>query len=229
MPMKYLDLTLLQAFTAVIDSGSFTLAARYLCRTQSAVSMQIRKLEETVGRALLQPDRRNIRLTEEGEVLLDYARRMIRLNEDALVAMDQPFAEGHVRLGLPDDYAEYFLPEVLARFAHAYPRVQLEVIGALSGDLLDRVEAGALDVALITRQPNGRQGEFCGASGWCGQAPGNDRCMPSRHCRWRYFPKVVYSERMRWPRWMRNPSLGALPIPAKVLQVGSWPFRVGWH
>ena len=58
MPMKYLDLTLLQAFTAVIDSGSFTLAARYLCRTQSAVSMQIRKLEETVGRALLQPDRR---------------------------------------------------------------------------------------------------------------------------------------------------------------------------
>ena len=158
--MKYLDLTLLQAFTAVIDSGSFTLAARYLCRTQSAVSMQIRKLEETAGRALLQPDRRNIRLTEEGEVLLDYARRMLRLNEDALVAMDQPFAEGHVRLGMPDDYAEYFLPEVLARFAHAYPRVQLEVIGALSGELLDRVEAGTLDVALITRQSNRPAGKI---------------------------------------------------------------------
>lgn len=119
LAVKYLDLTLLQAFTAVIDSGSFTLAARYLCRTQSAVSMQIRKLEETVGRPLLRPDRRNIGLTEEGEVPLDYARRMIRLNEDALVAMDQPFAEGHVRLGLPDDYAEFFLPEVLARFAAA--------------------------------------------------------------------------------------------------------------
>ena len=158
--MKYLDLTLLQAFAAVIDSGSFTLAARTLCRTQSAVSMQIRKLEETAGRALLQPDRRNIRLTEEGELLLDYARRMLRLNEDALVALDQPFAEGHVRLGLPDDYAEYFLPEVLARFSYAYPRVQLEVIGALSGDLLDRVEAGTLDVALITRQPNRPAGKI---------------------------------------------------------------------
>lgn len=157
--MKYLDLTLLQAFTAVVDSGSFTLAARYLYRTQSAVSMQLAKLEELTGRPLLRRDNRKIQLTEEGEVLLGYARRMIRLNEDALVAMDQPFAEGHVRLGLPDDYAEYFLPDVLVRFAHAYPRVQLEVIGALSGALLDQVEAGTLDVALITRQPNRPSGK----------------------------------------------------------------------
>ncbi|NBX05990.1 MAG: hypothetical protein EBR18_07905 [Betaproteobacteria bacterium] len=69
---------------------------------------------------------------------MDYARRMIRLNEEALVALNQPYAEGHVRLGMPDDYAHHFLPEVLTRFAHAYPRVQLEVIGALSGDLLNR-------------------------------------------------------------------------------------------
>jgi DNA-binding transcriptional LysR family regulator len=158
--MKYLDLTLLQAFTAIVDSGSFTLAARYLCRTQSAVSMQMGKLEELTGRQLLLRDNRKFQLTEEGEVLLGFARRMIRLNEDALVAMDQPFAEGHVRLGLPDDYAEFFLPDVLVRFAHAYPRVQLEVIGALSGDLLDRVEAGALDVALITRQPNRPSGKI---------------------------------------------------------------------
>jgi DNA-binding transcriptional LysR family regulator len=157
--MKYLDLTLLQAFTAVVDSGSFTLAARYLYRTQSAVSMQLAKLEELTGRPLLRRDNRKIQLTEEGEVLLGYARRMIRLNEDALVAMDQPFAEGHVRLGLPDDYAEFFLPDVLVRFAHAYPRVQLEVIGALSGALLDQVEAGTLDVALITRQPNRPSGK----------------------------------------------------------------------
>ena len=157
--MKYLDLTLLQAFTAVVDSGSFTLAARYLYRTQSAVSMQLAKLEELTGRPLLRRDNRKIQLTEEGEVLLGYARRMIRLNEDALVAMDQPFAEGHVRLGLPDDYAEFFLPDVLVRFAHAYPRVQLEVIGALSGALLDQVEAGKLDVALITRQPNRPSGK----------------------------------------------------------------------
>ena len=134
--LKYLDLALLQAFTAVVDSGSFTRAAVYLCRTQSAVSMQLRKLEDLTGHALLQRDKRKIRLTEEGEVLLDYARRMIRLNEEALVAMNQPHAVGHVRLGMPDDYAHQFLPGVLTHFAHAYPRVQLEVIGALSGALL---------------------------------------------------------------------------------------------
>jgi DNA-binding transcriptional LysR family regulator len=101
-----------------------------------------------------------LKLTEQGEVLLGFARRMIRLNEDALAALAQPFAEGHVRLGMPDDYAQSFLPSVLTRFAHAYPRVQLEVIGALSGELLDRLEAGDLDVALITRQPNRRRGKI---------------------------------------------------------------------
>jgi len=157
--MKYLDLTLLQAFAAVVDSGSFTRAAVYLCRTQSAVSMQLRKLEEITGHPLLEREPRSLKLTEQGELLLGFARRMIRLNEDALAALDQPFAEGHVRLGMPDDYAQRFLPSVLTRFAHAYPRVQLEVIGALSGELLDRVEAGDIDVALITRQPNRRRGK----------------------------------------------------------------------
>lgn len=158
--LKYLDPTLLQAFAAVVDSGSFTRAAVYLCRTQSAVSMQLRKLEEATGKQLLHRDNRRIRMTEEGEVLLGFARRMIRLNEDAMAALDQPFAEGHVRLGMPDDYAQSFLPAVLTRFAHAYPRVQLEVIGALSGALLDKVESGDLDIALITRQPNRRRGKI---------------------------------------------------------------------
>ncbi len=157
--LKYLDLALLQAFAAVVDSGSFTRAAQYLCRTQSAVSMQLRKLEDLSGHALLLRDSRKIVLTEEGDILLGYARRMIRLNEEALVALNQPHAQGHVRLGMPDDYAHQFLPGVLTHFAHAYPRVQLEVIGALSGELLDRVEAGNLDVALITRQPNRRRGK----------------------------------------------------------------------
>lgn len=157
---KILDLTLLQAFAAVVDSGSFTRAAIYLCRTQSAVSMQLRKLEEMTGRQLLQRENRQIKLTEEGDVLLVYARRMIRLNEDALAALDHPIAEGCVRLGMPDDYAESFLPEVLTRFAYAFPRVQLEVIGALSGALLDKIERGDLDLALITRLPNRRSGKI---------------------------------------------------------------------
>jgi DNA-binding transcriptional LysR family regulator len=157
--LKYLDLTLLQAFAAVVDSGSFTRAAVYLCRTQSAVSMQLRKLEDLTGHPLLDRDRHGVRLTEQGELLLGFARRMIRLNEDALAALDQPAAEGHVRLGMPDDYAQRFLPSVLTRFALAYPRVQLEVFGALSGELLDRIEQGHLDVALVTRLPNRRRGK----------------------------------------------------------------------
>lgn len=152
--MRQLDLTQLQAFAAVVDTGSFTLASKYLNRTQSAVSMQLRKLEDAAGKQLLVRDKRNIRPTEEGDVLLGYARRMLKLNEDAMVALDQPFEEGHVRLGLPDDYAEFFLPNVLSRFARAYPRVQLEVIGALSGPLQDMIEVGSLDLAIITRQPN---------------------------------------------------------------------------
>ncbi|WP_415769986.1 LysR substrate-binding domain-containing protein [Pseudomonas sp. LB3P38] len=152
--LKNLDLNLLQAFLAIVDSGGFTRAAHVLCRTQSAVSMQLRKLEEQMGKPLIQRDNRQIRLTEDGEILLGYARRMIHLNESAFAAVGKPFTEGHLRLGIPDDYAQFFLPSVLTRFAHAYPRVQLEVTGALSGELLDLLEAGDLDVALITRQPN---------------------------------------------------------------------------
>ena len=157
--MRQLDLTQLQAFAAVVDTGSFTLAAKYLNRTQSAISMQLRKLEDAAGKLLLVRDKGNIRPTEEGDVLLGYARRMLKLNEDAMVALDQPFEEGHVRLGLPDDYAEYFLPEVLNRFARAFPRVQLEVVGALSGPLQDMIETGSIDLALITRQPNRPSGK----------------------------------------------------------------------
>lgn len=155
-----LDITLLQAFVAVADSGNFTQAARHLHRTQSAVSMQIKKLEELLGKRLLNRDRRNSRITEEGEVLLGYARRMLRLNEEALSSMNRPAMEGLVRLGMPDDYTRRFLPDVLTHFAWAYPRVRLEVVGgALSGLLLDMIEARELDVALVIRQPNRGGGE----------------------------------------------------------------------
>lgn len=155
-----LDITLLQAFAAVVDAGGFTRAARQLNRTQSAVSTQVRKLESAAGRQLLERDGRRARLTEDGELLLDYARRILHLHEEALGALNTPAMEGLVRLGVPDDYAHHFLPDVLSRFARTHPRVRVEVIGDLSGPLLDQFEAGALDAAVITKQPHRSAGDI---------------------------------------------------------------------
>lgn len=158
--MTRLDPNHLEALTAAADAGSFTRAARYLCRTQSAISTQIRKLEETVGKRLFDRQARRVQLTEDGELLLGYARRLLDLDDEAREALRRPVMEGLVRLGVPDDYAHRFLPDVLARFSRAHPRVRVEVFGALSGPLLDRFEEGSLDVAVITKQPNRSGGDI---------------------------------------------------------------------
>jgi len=157
--MTRLDPNHLQALTAVADTGSFTQAARHLCRTQSAVSTQVRKLETNVGKRLLDRQVRRARLTEDGELLVGYARRLLELDDEARAVLSRPAMEGLVRLGVPDDYAHRFLPEVLARFTRAHPRVRVEVIGALSGALLEQFESGQLDVAVITKQPDRSGGE----------------------------------------------------------------------
>lgn len=154
-----LDPTQLEALAAVAGSQSFTRAARHLCRTQSAVSTQIRKLERSVGKTLFDRQAHRVVLTEDGEVLLGYARRILDLHEEARVALNRPAMEGTVRVGVPDDYAHRFLPEVMSRFSRTHPRVRVEVIGALSSPLLDMFESGELDVALITKQPNRSGGE----------------------------------------------------------------------
>src|SRR5215813_11203468 len=117
-----LDLEQLRTFVAIAESGSFTRAATAVHKTQSAVSMQMRRLEERIGKPIFVRDGRASKLTEEGERLLGYARRMIRLSEETLAAFDDAELSGSVRFGMPDDYADRFLPEVLARFARSNPR-----------------------------------------------------------------------------------------------------------
>jgi DNA-binding transcriptional LysR family regulator len=119
-----LDLDLLRAFVVVAEAQSFTRAARRLGRVQSAVSMQIKRLEETVGKRLFARSHRGVTLSDEGEVLLGYARRMLLLNEEALVDLGQAAVEGAVRLGVADT-ATVFLPGILSRFAQDHPRAQL--------------------------------------------------------------------------------------------------------
>jgi DNA-binding transcriptional LysR family regulator len=148
--MTSLPPDMLRSFIAIADSGSFSRAAGQVNRTQSAVSMQIKKLEELIGKALLIREGKSSQLTHEGELLLSYARRIIQLNDESLSLLQRPELTGSVRIGLPDDYATRFLPEILANFARAYPQVQVEVTCLPSSSLLPLLETGKLELALST-------------------------------------------------------------------------------
>ena len=117
-----IDAELLRNFVAIADTGGFTRAAETVNRTQSAVSMQIKRLEEdVVQRPLFERDGRQVRLTPEGQVLLGYARRILKLHGEVLNTLREPHMVGAVRIGTPDDYVMRFLPEILSRFAQGLP------------------------------------------------------------------------------------------------------------
>ena len=145
-----LDLDQLHTFVAIADTGSFTRAAQEVHRTQSAVSMQMRRLEERIGKPLFEKEGRTNRLSEDGERLLTYARRLLRLNRETLAAFDDASLEGSIRIGTPDDYADRFLPEIMARFARSNPRVELSVVCEPTVNLVDQLRRGQLDIAIVT-------------------------------------------------------------------------------
>ena len=145
-----LDTDQLRSFLAIVDSGSFTKAADRVHKTQSAVSMHIRRLEEQLGCALFVKQGRGARLTEEGERLIEFARRIVQVEAGAFAALSRKGLRGAARLGIPDDYAESFLAEILARFNRRHPLVEVSVVCEASTDLAPQVAAGALDLALIT-------------------------------------------------------------------------------
>jgi len=145
-----LDLDQLRTFVAITETGSFTRAAEEVFRTQSAVSMQMRRLEERLGKTLFEKDGRNNRLTTDGEKLLLYARELLRLNRETLAAFDEESLEGHIRIGMPDDYADRFLPEIMTRFSRSNPRVEMSIICEPTVNLITQIQQGLLDVALVT-------------------------------------------------------------------------------
>lgn len=148
--MNLLDAEQLRTFVAIADHRSFTKAGELVCKTQSAVSMQMKRLEERIGRPLFARDGRGVRLTEDGERLLDHARRIVRLNAECLASFEDEALTGRVRLGVPDDYAERYLPEILARFSQTHPRAEVTVVCEPSPMLVDRIQAGDLDLAIVT-------------------------------------------------------------------------------
>jgi DNA-binding transcriptional LysR family regulator len=151
--MVMLDTDQLRSFLAIVDSGSFTKAAERVHKTQSAVSMHVRRLEEQLGCALFVKQGRGARLTAEGEKLVDFARRIIQVEAGAVAALSRKGLRGTVRLGIPDDYAESFLAEILSRFNRRHPLVEVSVVCEASQELAAQVFAGALELALVTDHP----------------------------------------------------------------------------
>jgi DNA-binding transcriptional LysR family regulator len=148
-----LDLDLLRTFVTVVDLGGFTRAGEALLRRQSTVSLQISRLEQALAVRLFDRTRRRVRLTAEGEALLARARDMLDLNDRTIASLDGAALAGRVRLGTPEDFATTHLPQVLARFARAYPAVQLEVTCELTLTLQGRFRQGDFDLVLLKREP----------------------------------------------------------------------------
>ena len=154
-----MDVDQLRTFIAIVETGSFTRAAEVVHKTQSAVSMQMKRLEERLARPIFIRDGRASKLTEDGARLLDYARRIVKLNVEALAAFSDAELTGRVRLGVPDDYADRYLPEIMARFSRAYPAVELTVICEPSIELGERIDSNELDLAIITNCESNRPAE----------------------------------------------------------------------
>jgi DNA-binding transcriptional LysR family regulator len=160
-----MDIELLRSFVSVVDAGGFTRAGERVHRTQSTVSQQIRRLEESLGRPLLVRKGRRVSPTEEGERLLTYARRILALAEEARDAVARPTPDGIVRLGVPEDFAAYRLARMLSKFTRPRPDLRLDVRCDLSARLRRDLARGEFDVALVRRDP-GDEKESGAVAAW---------------------------------------------------------------
>ena len=206
------DPVLLRSFVAVVDCANFTRAAERLHLTQSTVSQQLRRLEDSVGCRLLDRDQRRVVATVEGERLLAYARRILALNEEAADVLINQQSDGVLRLGVPEDFAAERLMPLLSAFVVAYPRVRLEVTSGLGPALLRQYRGGEFDVLLVKQMGD------------------SDDCLAS------------WPEPLCWVDSRRMPALGRDPLPLVAfpvgglyrnemlqhLEVGGWRWRIGY-
>ncbi|MFN6810336.1 transcriptional regulator HexA [Proteus mirabilis] len=149
-PIMNLDLDLIRTFVAVADLNTFAAAAAAVCRTQSAVSQQMQRLEQLVGRELFARHGRNKLLTEHGLQLLGYARQILRANDDATASLTYSDAEGELRIGASDDSVDTLLPFLLNRIASVYPRLAVDVRIKRSQFIETMLDNHEIDLALTT-------------------------------------------------------------------------------
>ena len=143
-----IDTVTLQCFLAVADTGSFTKAAERVCRTQSAISQQIAKLETLVEKPLINRGR-ELSLTTDGEIFLSYAKRIFELHRELLDRFKEPDLQGEVKFGLPEDFATVVLSDVLVDFSRLHPRVILNVECDLTVNIFERFQQGKFDIILV--------------------------------------------------------------------------------
>ena len=154
-----LDVSLLRAFVAVVDTGGMTAASGILNLTQAAVSQQIKRLEETLGEELITRDRRGVTLTGAGERLFGRAKRLLAMNDEIWTEMTTPEFEGEIRLGIPSDIINTYLPTFLKDFARRYPRVEITLHSGSSASLRERLAAGKVDIVMATELTCDADGE----------------------------------------------------------------------
>lgn len=158
-PILQLDSDLLRTFVAVADSGNFTRAADSVGRTQSAVSMQIKRLEEIVGEQLFERGSRGVELTRKGELLLGNSRRIVSLMEETEASFRASPLSGRVRIGIPEEYGYTVLSQALGSFARAHPRVDITAHYGPSARNLAALDANQLDLAVVFEWEDVSSGE----------------------------------------------------------------------
>ena len=223
--MYTLDTDQLRTFLAVEQTLSFTQAAEIVHKTQSAVSMQIKKLEENVGKPLFHRLGRSIELTNDGHKLVGYAREIIEASNRAMAAFDEEALRGSVYLGTADDYAERFLPTILAGFSDSNPLVEVSVVCENTYGLRQRIKSGELDVAIVTHNEAREHSELIRREPllWVTSARHNTHLMDplplalgSPHCIWREAAVAALEETQRKYRMLYT-SFSATVVGSAVL------------
>src|SRR5690606_37074805 len=205
-----LESDLLRIFVAVAQAGNVTHAAERLARTQSAVSMQVRKLEDSVGAVLFERGPRGVSLTPEGKRLLPYARRIVGLVDETTAVMRTAPLDGPVRVGIPEEYNQTVLPNALAAFAEIHPNIEVTVLCGYTAQQLAALEADQLDLAIIFDWCDGISGELLAVDPtvWVASA------AHGRHLE-RPVPVAVYW-RSSWCRDFALRSLERHTIPYRI-------------
>lgn len=154
-----IDIALLRAFLAVVDTGGMTSSAKVLNLTQAAVSQQVKRLEDCFGCALFERDRKGLKLTPTGQRLVVQARRLVRNNDEVWSAMNEAEFEGEIRLGMPSDFVRCFGAPILRQFDQAWPRVRVSLICDSSQRLLEKLDGGEVDLTFAVEKKCGHNGE----------------------------------------------------------------------
>ena len=178
-----MDTELLRSFIAVVDTGSFTRAARQIFRTQAAVSQQMKRLEQSLGKTLFDREGRVLELTADGKALVSYARRILNLHDEALQKLQQEPERRPLRIGCPDDYLVTVMPKLIDLIHRHLPGLEVQVFGGSSSRLRPQLDAGELDLSVMTRHAGSDEGYllYQDQGVWvlpAGKSPHDYDCLP---------------------------------------------------